>query len=59
VAEFTAITGIGRKKNWTIGEGCATEIDYVYSGRRTLPFFDEFCCLILGTYRKDENWLFD
>jgi hypothetical protein len=34
-----SVAGIGRKK---IGEGCATEIDYVYSGRRRLPLFYEF-----------------
>jgi len=31
-----------RKKNRTAGEGCATEIDYVFSGGRRLTLFDEF-----------------
>jgi len=39
---LSQLLALEERKTEQLEEGCATEIDYVYSGRRRLPHFDEF-----------------
>ena len=42
IKALSQLLALEERKTEQLEEGCATEIDYVYSGRRRLPHFDEF-----------------